>query len=540
MTGRAVRLVVIGDALLDRDLTGAVDRIAPDAPVPVLAEESTVERPGGAGLAALLAARDGYDVCLITALASDVDGDRLRALLGEVEVRAAGLHGGTPVKTRVRAARQSLLRIDRGGRPVVDEVPAAALAEIARADGVLVSDYGRGMAGRPEVRAALAAAAARVPVVWDPHPRGAVPVPGTRLVTPNVAEAAQLAGHPPHPANGSAPARTGNGSGPARAARNGEPDGNGGLPRGAGPAISGWPGNGNGSGLAWISRLAAGLVERWQVGAVAVTMGRSGALLRAGDQPPLVIPASTVDTGAVYDTCGAGDRFAATAAGLLASQWLPSEAAVGAVRAATEFVLAGAAGALTGPTRLTGPTAPPGSGGPTRPTRPTGPAGPGGPGGPAARASVVEQVRARGGTIVATGGCFDLLHAGHVELLRAARALGDCLVVLLNSDDSVRRLKGPDRPLVPQADRARLLEALEPVDATVIFDEDTPAAALATVRPDIWAKGGDYAGMPLPEAATLAGWGGQVVLLPYHEGRSSTALIDACRAIIPTQERSRP
>jgi rfaE bifunctional protein nucleotidyltransferase chain/domain/rfaE bifunctional protein kinase chain/domain len=467
VTGRTVRLVVVGDALLDRDLSGDVERTAPDAPVPVLAEQSTVERPGGAGLAALLAARDGYDVCLVTALASDVDGDRLRTLLGDVELRAARLHGGTPVKTRVRAARQSLLRIDRGGQPVVDAVPAAALAAIAGADGVLVSDYGRGVAGRPEVRAAVAAAAARVPVVWDPHPRGPAPVPGTRLVTPNITEATQLAGYP---LNGS-------------------------------------------RGLAWISRLAAGLVERWQVGAVAVTMGRSGALLCSGDQPPLVIPTSTVDVGALYDTCGAGDRFAATAAGLLASQRLPSEAAVGAVRAATEFVLAGAAGALAEAAR---------------------------PAGPAPRSSVVERVRARGGTIVATGGCFDLLHAGHVELLRAARALGDCLVVCVNSDESVRRLKGPDRPLVPQADRARLLEALEPVDATVIFDEDTPAAALAALRPDIWAKGGDYAGMPLPEAATLAGWGGQVVLLPYHEGRSSTALIDACRAIIPTQERSRP
>ena len=127
---------------------------------------------------------------------------------------------------------------------------------------------------------------------------------------------------------------------------------------------------------------------------------------------------------------------------------------------------------------------------------------------------------------MATGGCFDLLHAGHVHMLRAARRLGDCLVVCLNSDASVRRLKGPGRPLTPLADRAGVLRALESVDAVVVFDEDTPEAALSRLRPHVFAKGGDYAGVELPEARALRAWGGEVVVLPYTEGRSTTRLIE--------------
>lgn len=126
---------------------------------------------------------------------------------------------------------------------------------------------------------------------------------------------------------------------------------------------------------------------------------------------------------------------------------------------------------------------------------------------------------------MATGGCFDLLHAGHVASLRAARRLGDCLVVCLNSDESVRRLKGPGRPLVPAPDRARVLEALECVDAVLVFDEDTPVEALRRLKPQVWAKGGDYAGQDLPESAVLEEWGGQAVVLPYLDGRSTTRLV---------------
>ncbi|MEA2454918.1 MAG: D-beta-D-heptose 7-phosphate kinase / D-beta-D-heptose 1-phosphate adenosyltransferase, partial [Thermoleophilaceae bacterium] len=127
---------------------------------------------------------------------------------------------------------------------------------------------------------------------------------------------------------------------------------------------------------------------------------------------------------------------------------------------------------------------------------------------------------------------FDLLHAGHVRTLEAARRLGDALVVCLNSDESVRRLKGPDRPLVPECDRAAVLGALSCVDAVLVFGEDTPERALEQLRPQIWVKGGDYEGADLPEEHVLRRWGGRALLVPYVEGRSTTRLIEeaACRA----------
>jgi rfaE bifunctional protein nucleotidyltransferase chain/domain len=126
--------------------------------------------------------------------------------------------------------------------------------------------------------------------------------------------------------------------------------------------------------------------------------------------------------------------------------------------------------------------------------------------------------------VVATGGCFDLLHAGHVSLLQAARSLGDCLIVCLNSDASVHRLKGDGRPLNHAADRGAVLAALGCVDAITVFSEDTPCAALDRIRPDIWVKGGDYDGRDLPEAALLENWGGVAVTVPYLSGRSTTRL----------------
>ncbi|HEU5242514.1 MAG TPA: adenylyltransferase/cytidyltransferase family protein, partial [Ornithinibacter sp.] len=142
----------------------------------------------------------------------------------------------------------------------------------------------------------------------------------------------------------------------------------------------------------------------------------------------------------------------------------------------------------------------------------------------------VVAIRRRGGVVVATGGCFDLLHAGHVSMLEAARALGDGLVVLLNSDESVRRLKGPGRPVHSQQDRARVLLGLSCVDAVVTFDEDDPRQALGSLRPDVWAKGGDYEDADLPEAPLVRSWGGRVVLLPYLSGRSTTTALQSIQS----------
>jgi D-beta-D-heptose 7-phosphate kinase/D-beta-D-heptose 1-phosphate adenosyltransferase len=151
---------------------------------------------------------------------------------------------------------------------------------------------------------------------------------------------------------------------------------------------------------------------------------------------------------------------------------------------------------------------------------------------------LIAQVRDRGGTVVATGGCFDLLHVGHVATLQAARKLGDCLIVCLNSDASVRRLKGPDRPLTSEVDRSRVLAALDCVDAVVVFDEATPESVLSWLRPDVWVKGGDYAdgGPDLPEAELVKRWGGQTVIVPYLDGRSTTRTIAAARGQMEVQQ----
>ena len=451
-------LVVLGDALLDLDLEGVAERLAPDSPVPVLDQLVEHPRPGGAALAAALAARDGHDVVLVTALGDDEAGHRVEGLLDGVRVVRLPYAGPTAVKQRVRAGGQSLLRLDRGSRPgTVRGVTGEVAGALDGAAAVLVADYGRGVPGVPARRDLVAALPPRVPTVWDPHPRGAQPVPGARLVTPNRSEAAVFA------------------------ERLGIATAGAGTPLGA------------------VGRRADGLVAAWQAQAVAVTLGEGGALLSYGGGAPMVVPAPVVHC---VDPCGAGDRFAVSAAVGLGSGLVTVEAVGDAVRDAARYVAAG------GPASLADAGAPVPDGAAARPVE-----------------EVVAAVSRRGGTVVATGGCFDLLHAGHVATLRAARQLGDCLVVCLNSDDSVRRLKGASRPLVPAADRARVLEALECVDAVVVFDEDTPTEVLRRVRPDVWAKGGDYAGADMPEAAVLETWGGQAVVLPYLQGRSTSRLV---------------
>lgn len=408
-------LLVIGDALIDHDLSGRAERLAPDAPVPVVTSIHRTTRPGGAALAACLAAADGRQVTLVTALGDDEASEALCKLLaGRVHLVRLPLTGALSSKTRVFAEGTPMLRLDHGeGR--ARERTAEACRAIADAGAVLVADYGRGTAD--VLRDALAAAAGRVPVVWDPHPRGDAPVPGARLVTPSAAEARAFADRQ----------------------------------TGAGEASAGGV-------LHSAARDAGTLVHVWRAASVAVTLGGRGALLSHGETPLLVPSPATADG----DACGAGDRFAATAAGHLADGDLTETAVQAAVHAATRYVAEGGVRTLAVDAATT--TSP-------RPRADDEPMD------DALRTAA--RVRAVGGTVVAAGGCFDLLHAGHVALLQAARRTGDCLVVCVNSDASVRRRKGSGRPLVPVADRVRVLLALECVDAVAVFDEDTPSACSA-------------------------------------------------------------
>lgn len=476
---RGTPLLVVGDGLLDHDLSGRAERLAPDAPVPVLRGLRRTVRPGGAALAACLAAEDGREVTFVTALGDDEASNALRRLLAErVRLVEIPLAGTLSSKTRLMAEDRPLLRLDEGdGRAGAATEPAERA--VAEAAAILVADYGRGAADA--VRGALTRAAPHVPVVWDPHPKGQPPVRGVRLATPAAAEARGFA----TALGGGEPARS-------AAERPAAPAGRGGEDTGDGRRVQ----------LAQAAADARALLRAWGAASVAVTLGERGALLTHGEAPMLV-PAPWQAQG---DACGAGDCFAASAAGLLADEALPEEAVQGAVGAATRFVEDGGAHGFT--THFEADPAPED-----------------GDGAPDA-AGLAARVRAAGGTVVAAGGCFDLLHVGHVALLQAARRAGDCLIVCLNSDGSVRRRKGPDRPIVPAADRVRVLQALECVDAVAVFEEDTPEQVLKTLRPHIWVKGGDYALTRMPETGVLEGWGGQVILLPYLDGRSSTELAE--------------
>jgi rfaE bifunctional protein nucleotidyltransferase chain/domain/rfaE bifunctional protein kinase chain/domain len=458
-------LVVVGDALLDCDIDGQVSRLCPDAPVPVLEHPVPAWRPGGAALAALLAAGDA-PVVLVAPMGDDEASATVRALLEpHVTVVSLPMTGQLAEKTRYRAGGRTLLRADRESG-TAGPASAEAAEALATAGAVLIADYGRGVTADERIRAALGRLAQRIPLVWDPHPRGASPVPHTRLATPNYSEAVAAAGQP---------AASGRHLLPSAAA-------------------------------------AAGQLSRsWEANAVAVTIGERGSVLVQGGAGPLVVPAPRL---AVTDTCGAGDSFAAAAAAAFRQGALTSEAVTVATAAASAYLAAGGARLYSSPTRTGGVTLPPRSG--------TAKAAGGRPAQDAA--ALARRIRAAGGTVVGTGGCFDLLHAGHVSLLQAARSLGDCLIVCLNSDDSVRRLKGDGRPLNQEADRANVLAALGCVDAVTVFSEDTPCAVLERIRPDIWVKGGDYDGRDLPEAALLKNWGGVAVTVPYLSGRSTTRL----------------
>lgn len=137
---------------------------------------------------------------------------------------------------------------------------------------------------------------------------------------------------------------------------------------------------------------------------------------------------------------------------------------------------------------------------------------------------------ARDGRVVFTNGVFDLLHPGHVDVLTAARALGDALVVGLNSDQSVHRLKGPTRPIRSERDRAYVLAALEVVDAVVIFEQDTPLELIQRLRPDVLVKGGDYRPETVVGRPEVESWGGRVVIVPLTPGQSTTSIVEKLRA----------
>lgn len=467
-----VPVLVVGDLMLDRYIWGDVSRISPEAPIPVLRVTQEESRLGGAGSVVANLVTLGAEVRAVGALGQDAAGERLLEqvrLLGLDErglVRTAGVQ--TTQKTRLIARTQQLLRIDRDG----EGLPAAAREELQRralerldgARAVLLSDYGRGVLG-DEVVAALAAETRRrgIPCLADPHPSSPFArFAGVTALTPNRSETTQaVAIRPTDEA----------------------------------------------------SCIAAGraLIDRYGLDYATITLDRDGIyLLRRGEERGRRFPAKA---RAVFDVAGAGDM-------VLAVLGLALGAGAGledAVRLAN--VAAGLEVEKLGVT-------------PIKPEELRAELEPGAP--PALRRKLqklpelerrLKEVRGSGGRVVFTNGCFDLLHAGHVYFLQSCRAEGEFLVVGLNTDASIRGLKGPSRPVLNLDERATLLAGLEAVDAVVPFDEPTPIALIERIRPDILCKGEDYRDKEVVGRGVVEGYGGRVQLVPLVPGLSTTAII---------------
>jgi len=464
------RVLVVGDLMLDRYLAGDVARISPEAPVPVLRLGSERAVAGGAANVASNLLGLGLDVALAGVRGDDADGAALLGLLDAAGLdRGAVLTDGdrpTTSKTRILGNRQQMLRIDAEATAplsgaVADKLAAAVLARLDDADVLLLSDYAKGVLTGALCQRLIAAAAAR-----------GVPV----LVDPKGRDFSRYRG---------ATLLT-----PNRAELA--------LATGADAADLD-------ALLAWAERLRGelGLVE------VVVTLGELGMVLVDATGKTRV-PAVARE---VFDVSGAGDTVIATiaagrAAGLEAVDTAHlANLAAGVVvgHHGTAAISSDAlAAAISGEAALEQAAK----------IRDL----------PAMRAQVAAW-RAAGERVVFTNGCFDLLHVGHVTYLEQARRHGQRLVVGLNTDRSVRALKGTGRPVISEQDRARVLAALAAVDGVVLFDADTPMALIQALRPEVLVKGADYREDEVVGAAEVKAWGGQVVLVPLVAERSTSAIV---------------
>jgi D-beta-D-heptose 7-phosphate kinase / D-beta-D-heptose 1-phosphate adenosyltransferase len=473
---RGRRVLVLGEAILDAYVHGHVARLCREAPVPILDTDRRFDAPGGAANTAANIRSLGGDPIFVSVVGADAEGDRLRAALTEDGVddgRVLGVRGRpTLAKQRLLAGDQLLLRFDSGSTEPVDEVTEARLIDAlaaahAEAEAVVVSDYRYGVI-TARVREVLAELQVErpLPLIIDARDLSAYAACRPTAVKPNYAEASRLLGlRELHDAEDRA----------EQVASLGEP-----LLRVTGSRI------------------------------VALTLDRDGAIAFEEGRPPyrtFAHPAATARAA------GAGDTFTAVlglglAAGLETPDILElASAATGVVvtrdgTSTCSFAEVAAAVATVAGKRVSGP---------------------------AELRQRVARERAAGRRIVFTNGCFDIIHRGHVAYLNRAKALGDVLVVAVNDDASVRRLKGPERPINSLDDRLDVLEALSCVDVVVPFAADTPEELIEATRPDVFVKGGDYRLADLPEAPLVERLGGEVRLLPLVPDHSTTRIVQRVR-----------
>ncbi|GAA0573942.1 D-glycero-beta-D-manno-heptose-7-phosphate kinase [Craurococcus roseus] len=466
-----IRVLVLGDAMLDRFLYGDVDRISPEAPVPVVRLRRSHAMPGGAGNVARNVSALGGTAVLVGLVGEDGAAAELRALLaGDAGIEDATVTGGarrTVLKTRVIAGNQQVARLDEEEARPADEGEAAALvaavrSRVAGCGALVLSDYAKGTLTPAVVAGAIAAAReAGVPVFADPKSDDFALYRGADCLTPNAREL-------------------------ARAAR---------MPAGT---------------EAEVVAAARAAMRAAGVPSLLCTRAERGMVLVRADGGHAAVAAQARE---VFDVSGAGDTVIATLA-LAHAAGRPLEEAMRIANAAAGIVVGKLGTATVGAEELEHALHAGGVDGMEGPAAL----------GLAAALRRVSEWRAQGLRVGFTNGCFDILHAGHVSLLQAARRRCDRLVVALNTDASVARLKGPSRPITPLADRAAVVAALAAVDAVVAFEEDTPLELVRALRPDVLVKGADYTEDRVVGADLVRASGGEVVLVDLLPGRSTTGL----------------
>ena len=493
---RTLRALVIGDAMLDTYYEGTAARLCSEGPVPVVRKTSEYRAPGGAANVAANLAALGAEVFLIGAVGQDIASTVLRTALRERQVEdrwlVADRATATLHKLRILADGQYVVRFDEeASRRLPTRVERALVQRIERlyptCDLVVLSDYCHGVV-TDAVLARLRELRSDRPCVLyaDSKQLQRFPALGATVIKPNLLEARLLAQAEQQSTSTS------------DAGHDGREE---------------------------AEELARQVLGRVDTEYVALTLAGAGVCLAGRDGTYRHIPAHAVEHP---NDIGAGDSFGAAMALALAAGSPPETAARIGIEAAGIAVTKRWTAVVQHQELLQRVS--------LRDHADQ----------PYARIPATEDTardalsllmarlaaeRKAGRTIVFTNGVFDILHAGHVEFLRQAKALGDVLIVGVNSDGSARKLKGRGRPINSEDSRFALVAALDAVDYAVLFDDDTPAGLIRALRPHIHAKGGDYAGVTLPEAEAVAEVGGRVAILPLIGGHSTSRVIDRIVAL---------
>ncbi|MBB6252971.1 D-glycero-beta-D-manno-heptose-7-phosphate kinase [Nitrospirillum iridis] len=468
-------VMVVGDVMLDRFVRGKVARISPEAPVPVLRNGHEDVMLGGAGNVVRNLTALGGQVVLGGVIGDDMAGDRVRRLVAEdARITAILETDGTRVtseKTRFVADGQHLLRSDwDSDGPVAADVHqrlvAAVAAHLDQVSVLVLSDYGKGVLTPPVLAELIRLArAAGKPVVIDPKSADYSIYRGASLVTPNRSELAMAVGRDPRTTEE-------------------------------------------------IVAAATALIGANGIGALLVTRSEEGMTLVHDDGAFLNVKAEAKE---VFDVSGAGDTVVAVVAAAL-SVGADMGDAVHLANTAAGLVVAKVGTAVVHPTELLHALA-------EQDDRQS-----------AAKVLSLPELQAKialwrrlGLKVGFTNGCFDLIHPGHVQLLAAARATCDRLIVGLNADASVKRLKGPERPIQDERSRSVVLAALASVDAVTLFEEDTPLALIGALLPDVLIKGADYTVDQVVGADVVQANGGRVALVDLVPDQSTTRIAKRIR-----------